>query len=157
MTSLAKGIEMKKALLGLLLLAIVTALVFVACGDDEATSDATPGIKEVSVSMNDELAFDPGEVKVKLGEPVRLIIENSGRALHDFSVENIEADNVKAEGGVSSSGHGGDKHEYDLHLALNGGKSGALEFTPTEAGQFEFRCTEAGHSENGMTGKLIVS
>ena len=47
--------------------------------------------------------------------------------------------------------------EYDLHVAVDGGASGTLEFTPTAAGEYEFTCTVTGHAEGGMMGTLTVS
>lgn len=107
--------------------------------------------------MSDDLAFNPGEIKATVGERVRLAIENRGTALHDLTIESIEVEEVETEGGESSGGHGGDNPAYDLHLALNGGTSGRLEFIPMEEGEYEFTCTETGHAEGGMTGTLVVA
>ena len=60
--------------------------------------------------------------------------------------------------GEADTGHMGmnSAEEYDLHLALESGTDGVLEFTPTEAGAYEFMCTVTGHAAAGMTGTLIV-
>lgn len=107
--------------------------------------------------MGDDLAFDPRRIEATAGEPLRLAIDNEGKALHDFTIEEIEVDGVSASGGADSGGHGSDGHDTGLHLALEGGRSGTLEFTPLKPGEYEFTCTEPGHAENGMTGTLVVT
>jgi uncharacterized cupredoxin-like copper-binding protein len=42
-------------------------------------------------------------------------------------------------------------------VAIAGGESGTLEFTPMEAGEYEFMCSETGHADGGMTGTLVVT
>ena len=130
---------------------VAVALAAIACGGGDSS-----GPRNVSIQMSDELSFAPAEITAKVGEPVRLSIENTGTALHDFSVDEIEVDDVMSEGGVDSGGHGGG-HSYDLHIAVEGGEAGTLEFTPLEPGKYEYTCTESGHAEGGMTGMLIVT
>lgn len=143
---------------------VIITLIAAACGDDD--DEATPGddssgdVTEISVTMSDELAFDPADFEIKAGERVRLNIDNGGTALHDFTIEEIAAEDVMAEGGstAATGGHGGmDMGEFDLHLALDGGKSGMLEFTPMEPGEYQFMCSENGHAEGGMMGTLVVT
>lgn len=157
-------------------LVVSGALIVTACGgddDDSTTADPTaPGQSEIAVTMSDELLFDPDEIEARVGQPVQLSFQNSGTTLHDFTVEEIEVEDVMSEGSQASptgghgmatataapGGHGGDtSSEYDLHVAVDGGSSGMLEFTPTEAGEYEFICTVTGHAEGGMAGTLIVS
>lgn len=90
---------------------------------------------------------------------MRISIDNAGEAsAHDFTIETIEVENVSSEGGTSTGGHGMDSaDEYDLHLALDAGGEGVLEFTPTETGEYEYYCTVFGHADAGMTGTLVVS
>jgi uncharacterized cupredoxin-like copper-binding protein len=47
--------------------------------------------------------------------------------------------------------------DYDLHVAVEGGEEGILEFTPTKAGEFDVICTVTGHADAGMVGTLVVS
>lgn len=145
------------------LLAIV--VVAAACGDDDdddaPSGTATAGdVNEITVTMSDELSFDPNEITVKVGQPVRLTVNNSGAALHDFTVEEIAVEDVMSEGSQASptAGHGMTASaEFALHVPVDGGSTGTLEFTPTEAGEYEFMCTVTGHAEAGMTGMLIVT
>jgi uncharacterized cupredoxin-like copper-binding protein len=141
----------------------ITALIAAACGDDD--DETTPGdnssgeVAKISMTMSDDLAFDPAAIEVKAGERVRLNIDNAGTALHDFTIEEIAVEDVIAEGGSTAAAdeHGGmHMGEFDLHLALDGGKTGMLEFTPMETGEYQFSCTEVGHADAGMMGTLTV-
>ena len=111
--------------------------------------------------MTDQVRFHPPEIAVTAGERVRLIIESdAGNGVHDVTVEDISVEDVMAEGSdaTATGGHGMDTtSEYDLHVAVDGGESGTLEFTPMEAGVYEFFCAVTGHREAGMTGTLIVT
>lgn len=141
------------------------ALLSAACGDDDddsSSGDDSTGsaVNEISMTMSDELAFEPNEIEAKVGETVRLTIENTGTALHDFTVETIEVEGVMAQGSnpAPTGAHGASmSSEYDLHVQIDGGTTGTLEFMPMAAGEYEFRCTELGHAEGGMTGTLVVT
>ncbi len=139
--------------------AVLTVL---ACGGDGGGSgggDAGGGVREIHLRMTDQIRFDPAEIKLEAGAPVRLVIDNSEAAsIHDFSVKAIPVKDVSHEG-EAGMGHMGmnSADDYDLHLALESGADGVLEFTPTEAGEYEFMCAVTGHAQAGMTGTLIVT
>lgn len=40
--------------------------------------------------MTDQLTFEPDEIEVEADQPVRLVLENVGLALHDFTVDEDE-------------------------------------------------------------------
>lgn len=88
---------------------------------------------------------------MKKGTAIKLVLHNKDTMLHDFSIDKIPATVKESKG--DNHGHGS---AHGLHVAADTGKSGTLEFTPTEAGVYTFYCTVAGHKEAGMTGKLIV-
>lgn len=136
-------------------------LIALACGGDDGGSgggDGDSGVREIRLRMTDQIRFDPGEIQVEAGVPVRLVIDNSeSTSIHDFSVQAISVKDVSHEG-EADAGHMGmnSAADYDLHLALESGTDGVLEFTPTEAGKYVFMCTVTGHAAAGMTGTLIV-
>lgn len=136
-------------------------LVALACGGDDGGTgggDGDSAVREIHLRMTDQIRFDPAEIEVEAGVPVRLVIDNSEAAsIHDFSVKAIPVTDV-SHGGEADMGHMGmdSSDDYDLHLALESGTDGVLEFTPTEAGKYEFMCTVTGHAQAGMTGTLIV-
>jgi uncharacterized cupredoxin-like copper-binding protein len=116
-------------------------------------------VREIHLRMTDQIRFEPAEIQVEAVVPVRLVIDNIETAsIHDFSVKDISVTDVNHEG-EADMGHMGmnSGDDYDLHLALESGTDGVLEFTPTEAGEYEFMCTVTGHAAAGMIGTLIVT
>jgi uncharacterized cupredoxin-like copper-binding protein len=149
---------MKMTVFAVLAVAVVSLAGFACSGDDDSSDDGgTAGVREIEVTLTDDLAIEPSEIELESGEPVRLIVSNSGSALHDFSVVTIPVSDVSPEED-SSGGHMMDSAvDYDLHIAVEGGEEGILEFTPTESGEFEVVCTVTGHADAGMVGTLVVS
>lgn len=142
--------------------AVIVALTAIACGGDSGGGSSgtvgEDGVREITIRMTDAVRFEPESIDLKAGEPVRIIIDNTEAAsIHDFTVKEIPVSNVSHEG-EAEGGHAGmdAADEYDLHLALESGHDGVLEFTPTEAGEYDFLCTVTGHAEAGMTGTLKV-
>lgn len=125
--------------------------------EDHAAADHDEP-EQIVVTMTDQLTFGPEEIVVPAGQPVRLVISNDGSALHDFTVDQIPVTHIHHEGDSMDSDHmAGEGHdEFDLHMALDGGDAGVLEFIPGEPGEYVFHCTVPGHTENGMHGELIV-
>ena len=110
----------------------------------------------VEVNMQD-LAFAPATLALSKGESVRLDFRNSASQLHDFTVEQMPAADVRT--GASAAEHDMQKmktDQYALHVAVAGGKNAQLDFRPTAAGDYEFYCTVAGHREGGMRGIIRV-
>ena len=140
----------------------VIILAAVACGGDETPADQGDD-GEITVLMTDDLVFDPSVISVTAGEAVHLTVDNSeSSVLHDFTIDLIPvaavtADGESSDGGhMSGMGHGGGSADYDLHIAVDAGEVGVIEFTPTESGEFEIHCTVVGHTEAGMVAKLVV-
>ena len=77
--------------------------------------------------------FKPNEIRVKLGESVKIKFTNAG-GMHDFVIDEF---NVKTK-------------------VLGSGKTETVEFTADKLGEFEFYCSVAGHRQSGMFGKIIV-
>lgn len=77
--------------------------------------------------------FKPNEIKVKLGETVKIEFINV-EGLHDFVVDEL---NIKTK-------------------IIGSGKTETVEFTPDKIGSFEFYCSVANHRQQGMVGTLIV-
>jgi uncharacterized cupredoxin-like copper-binding protein len=135
-------------------------LIALACGgggDDDAGGGQDAGVREIHLRMTDLIRFDPAEIQLDAGEPVRLVIDNSEAAsIHDFSVMEIPVMDVSHEGEAKAATWAWTPQMTDLHIALESGADGVIEFTPTAAGQYEFLCTVTGHAQAGMTGTLIV-
>jgi uncharacterized cupredoxin-like copper-binding protein len=82
-----------------------------------------------------DLKFEPGDLTVVAGRPVRLTATNGGALPHDLTIKGLDK---------------------PMQLLVQPGKSAELEFMPSKAGTYEFACTQPGHSEAGMVGKLVV-
>jgi nitrite reductase (NO-forming) len=80
-----------------------------------------------------DLKFDQKEIRVAVGQPVEIVLENKGVLEHDFVVD-----------------------ELNVRILAQGGQTAKGTFTPTKEGSYEFICSIPGHKEAGMVGKLIV-
>jgi len=174
----------------LLTVIAVLAALAIACGggdddDDGATTDGGGGVQEMTIATSaSELKFSPSELTVKVGEPVRIVLDNTeGTVLHDWSIEEMHVSNVHTEGGAEHMMDGeemDDEHTDDedmpmddeemsdedmhemgmeglaLHIAADAGTQAIIEFTPEEAGEYTFYCTVEGHRQAGMEGTLVV-
>ncbi|HEY3368184.1 MAG TPA: cupredoxin domain-containing protein [Symbiobacteriaceae bacterium] len=98
------------------------------------------------------LTYGTKSITVTRGTPVKLVFQNSDSQLHDFSIDKIPA-KVKEE---HSDMHDMGGKKPDVHVSVDAGKSGEVQFTPTEKGTYTFYCTVAGHKDAGMQGTLIV-
>ncbi len=135
-----------------LVLAIATALASLLAACAGASGGTPEGALTVAAS---QLRFTPETVEVVAGQPVTLVLTNSDSLEHDFSVMEIPLEG-EAEAHGAEHDMSGMAEEPALHVAAQGGQSGALEFTPTQPGRYEFICTVPGHKEAGMRGTLVV-
>lgn len=95
---------------------------------------------EVKVLATD-LKFNPGALQAKVGQPVKIVLDNKGMIEHDIAFPTVKADKPAA----------------DLKVLAKKGQVGTLEFTPTATGTFEYVCTIPGHKEAGMKGSINVT
>lgn len=130
---------------------VLVAAVGLAAVVAGCASSSAPQTVEVKTNG---MAFATKEVTVKKGQTVKLTFNNPDVQLHDFSIDKIPAKAAESHG--DSHDHGAAGAGPQLHVAADAGKTGTLEFTPTEAGTYTFYCTVAGHKEAGMTGTLVV-
>jgi cytochrome c oxidase subunit 2 len=97
-----------------------------------AKDAAMPGIHEIQVTLK-KYEFDPGTLRVKRGERVRLIL---AAADHD---------------------HGFKLDEFDVDQKVQRGTAATVEFVADKAGTFQFRCSSVcGLGHRGMKGTLVV-
>ncbi|HWO71352.1 MAG TPA: plastocyanin/azurin family copper-binding protein, partial [Actinomycetota bacterium] len=62
---------------------LAAALLFLtACGGG-AGGDGD-GVRTIEIAALDELAFEPSEVRVEVGETVRFVVKNEGQIPHEF-------------------------------------------------------------------------
>ena len=94
---------------------------------------------EVRVVATD-LKFTPPTIQAKVGQPIKIVLENKGAIEHDIAFPTLKADQPGAS----------------LKALAKPGQTATLEFTPTAKGSYEYICTIPGHKEAGMKGKINV-
>ena len=121
-------------------------------GHESDVLDITLGVIE-----GREWGFDPPLIEIPIGQRVRLILVNDGRAEHDVEIAALVAEHIEAAG-EEHERLGGNHHADDVVVtrAMPGTESSVL-FTATKAGTFEFACTIPGHREAGMVGTIVVT
>lgn len=129
----------------------------------------------------EEVAFHPSAIDVKVGETVRLVLDNHDRILHDYTVdepkfvvldseggavhdmdEHMAAEGSDAEGNQGAMAHseGGEDtlvSAAPLHIAAEGSSHADLVFRATAPGNYVFYCSVPGHRQAGMEGVIRVS
>jgi uncharacterized cupredoxin-like copper-binding protein len=88
-----------------------------------------------------DLKFNPPTIQAKVGQPLKIVLENKGVIEHDIVFPTIQADKPAAS----------------LKALAKPGQTATLEFTPTAKGTFEYICTIPGHKEAGMKGTITVN
>lgn len=89
-------------------------------------------VKEFTIESKG-LSFTPDEIKVNVGDAVRVTYKNT-MGTHDWTIDEF---NAKTK-------------------LLDAGQEEAVEFVADKTGSFEFYCSVPGHREAGMKGTLIV-
>ena len=103
------------------------------------TAPAAQAVTEVTVVATD-LKFAPPTIQAKVGQPIKIVLENKGAIEHDIAFPTIKADKPGAT----------------LKAVAKAGQTAILEFTPTAKGSYEYTCTIPGHKEAGMKGKINI-
>lgn len=89
-------------------------------------------VKEFTIESKG-LSFTPNEIKVNVGDTVRVTYKNT-LGKHDWTLDEF---NAKTQ-------------------LLDAGEIATVEFVVDKAGSFEFYCSVAGHRAAGMKGTLVV-
>ncbi len=103
-------------------------------GAQEAKPEGAPilGVHEIEVTLK-KYEFNPGSLRVKKGEKVRLVMVALD---HD---------------------HGFRLDEFDVNQKIPKGTTTVVEFTAEKSGTFQFRCsTVCGLGHRSMKGTLVV-
>ncbi|MEE8346456.1 MAG: plastocyanin/azurin family copper-binding protein [Dehalococcoidia bacterium] len=129
-----------------------------ADGDEEANAylEAAPKESLTLIEMT-SFAYAPSVIEVGAGEVLEIAIQNAELALHDFTIDKIDADvHVSYLGGTGQHEHQEQQKDADVHFALTEPASGVVHLKIHEPGEYVFYCTVPGHREGGMEGTLIV-
>jgi cytochrome c oxidase subunit 2 len=108
-------------------LSLVAGAVLSATGQE-----AAPGAIEIKVTAK-KYAFDPGQIRVKKGDSVKLIITSLDHE-HGFKLD-----------------------AFHIDQKVKKGQTATVEFTADQAGTFPFECSKfCGLGHKGMKGELVV-
>jgi len=143
-----------------ILLGLIIAIALIAIGFFVFTSDREIVIEEEAVEeemveeetdpLNDEeveenivsfsvetvegFRFSVEEMRVNVGDTVRVELTNVDEMPHDFIIDELDV----------------------ATRIIENGESDIVEFVVSEAGTFEYYCSVGSHREMGMVGTLIV-
>ena len=127
-------------------------------GDGQANDylEAAPKDSLTLIEMT-SLAYTPSVIEVGAGEVLEIAIQNGEPALHDFTIDKIDADvHISYLGGTGQHEHQESARDADVHFALTEPASGVVHLKIHEPGEYVFYCSVPGHREGGMEGTLIV-
>ncbi len=96
------------------------------------TDTTTTDVKEFNLTASN-FKFSANEIKVKKGDKVRVVLNNS-QGIHDFKIDEL---------GVNTR-------------IIQQGEQDIVEFVADKVGVFEYYCSVGNHRELGMRGKFIV-
>ncbi len=124
--------------------------------DANAYLEAAPKDQLYLVEMTN-FAFTPSVLEVNAGEVLEIAIQNVEAVLHDFTIDEIDADvHVSYLGGTGQHAHTEPELDADVHFALTEPGSGVVHIKIHEPGEYVIYCSVPGHRESGMEGTLIV-
>jgi len=100
--------------------------------DSSQSGEMDQAVKEFTVN-GDNFTFDLKEIKVKKGDTVRIVFNNT-EGTHDLVLD-----------------------EFDVATKmLQAGGTETVEFVADQTGEFEYYCSVGSHRQMGMKGTLIV-
>ena|SRR6476646_5201378 len=111
--------------------------------------------RTIDLDMSDAMRFAPAELAVKQGETVRFRLKNTGKVMHEMvlgTMRDLEAHAETMKKDPSMHHHGA---ANIVHVAP--GRTAALVWQFTNAGEFHYGCLVPGHFEAGMRGSIKVA
>jgi uncharacterized cupredoxin-like copper-binding protein len=110
--------------------------------------------RTIEIKMNDQMRFDPPEIRVRRNEHVRLLVVNVGQVKHELVLGTMKELRDHAE---EMKKHPEMEHDDPNMVSLDPGKRGEIVWRFTNVGNFVYGCLLPGHFDQGMIGKVIVS
>ncbi|MBI3954202.1 MAG: cupredoxin domain-containing protein [Chloroflexi bacterium] len=157
---------------------LAAGLVAAGCGGGGASPAATAAPKTAQTQAQEvvikasEWKFEPSIVRLKAGQPVKLVFQNWGQEDHDLVFKGLQAqpgdkqENVQELAGWAKQSATGHKEEMDehhekegmgnMHMDAEAGHMSSFVVTPTKPGTYELVCSYEGHTEQGQKATLIV-
>lgn len=110
--------------------------------------------REIKITAQDSMRYDPSAVSVQAGETIRFVVTNAGQVSHEFVIGDIRAQKDHAEMMRKMPNM---KHAHDNALSLAPGETKVLLWQFGNDGELEIACHVAGHYEAGMRGKVLIN
>ena len=76
-----------------------------------------------------DFTYKPVSITVPAGQPVTLMLKNTGKVEHDFLIDKINATDVRASDTDPAAHHPMNSPKYDLHFFAKAGEITTLQFT----------------------------
>lgn len=170
-----------------LVAAVVAALAFTGCGEDNDTNagDTNAGDKSgatqtddmggmdmndtsdesradkagrvVEVKMVDGLRFVPAALTVTKGETITFKVTNEDDTFHEFMLGDEEVHAERDQEMMEMSDKPMDMDDQRNSITLEGGETKELTWTFDESGTVIYGCHQPGHYGKGMRGTITVS
>lgn len=111
-------------------------------------------VRTIEFSMSDAMRFQPAEIRVNLGDTVRIVVRNEGRQLHELVIGTLAE--LKEHAALMRE-FPDMLHEEPHMTHVSPGQSGEIVWHFNRPGRFHYACLVAGHMEAGMVGQITVS
>jgi uncharacterized cupredoxin-like copper-binding protein len=89
-----------------MLAAAALAMPSLAHAQDAIGTGTVEQPRDIAISMDDTLRFDPAEITVGAGEVVRFVLTNTGAATHDFLIGDLETQEEHGAEMAAGMAHG---------------------------------------------------
>jgi plastocyanin len=131
---------------GLLLVAVLAACSDRTTGTTQRVATQAGGGETITVRLS-SFAFDPEQIRLKAGVPVRLRLVNESNGGHNFSAPTLFAASIfLTNSSIPSNG----AVEIGSHQTVE------IALVPAEPGAYPLECTHFLHSAFGMHGTVEV-
>lgn len=118
-------------------------------------ADASEADRAIEVNVDNDLAFEPAEFEVGVGEVITFVISNTGDVEHEFVLGDEEAQNEMAQMMDSGEDHA-HSGEMSNAVTIHAGETAELTWRFTEPGTVLIGCHVPGHWEADMRGSVTV-
>ncbi len=136
---------------------LVLAVILSGCSRAANSGDKTGGAPPRTIQVTArEFSFSPEQITLKAGDTVVLEVQNQGTVIHDLTVMKMPVQDEKELAGAHHDMSGTDMKDVTVHVAVEAGQTGKVQFRPNQAGTYTFLCTQPAHKESGMTGTIVV-
>lgn len=109
--------------------------------------------RTVSVTMTEEMRFQPALIHVTRGETIRFVVKNAGKAKHEMTLGTMEE---LLEHAAVMEKHPEMEHDDPNAVTVEPGKSKTILWKFTRSGSFDYGCLIPGHLGGGMKGRIVV-